>query len=140
MLALTPSMIEPTVKFVHPVSGVRKRASVRNTEWAIRWLLFINGHELRSCVSMDPVAFEMGSAVTISWFASIVSLLDIASVTGPRLALKARTLVCFSRPVSIAIRPKLLSVNVTFPVWLSTGTRSTNLLSPCRILQKKKWI
>jgi len=38
---------------------------------------------------MDPVAFEIGAAVTKSWFADIVSPLDTASVTGPRLALKA---------------------------------------------------
>ena len=63
---LTPRIIEPTANLEQLlVSGVRNRASVRNTEYEIRWvLLLLREHEYRSCCDMDPVVFEIGTSFT----------------------------------------------------------------------------
>ena len=60
VLALTPRMTDPTVKFVQAVSGVRKRASVLNTVKAIRWRRLLCRQELRPSSAMEAVILRTG--------------------------------------------------------------------------------
>ena len=85
VFALTPTMTDPTVKFVQAVSGVRKKASVWNTAKTIRWRRLLSRHELRPCSAMEAVILRTG-LFERRWFGDIFGVLEKAVVIDPKLA------------------------------------------------------
>ena len=134
VLALTPRITDPTVKSVQAVSGVRKRASVWNTEKAIRWLLFCCRQESRPCSSIEAVIFGAGSCVMFVETSLLV--LDVASIVDSMTTLKSCMIDSSPMSVSMAVMVNVSRENVELLVSLSTVTNSLNLLRLFSILQK----